>query len=411
MRSGQGMIKRWITPKVEQQAEPTGFDSYDLRLGDVMRGERATLGKSLLDVQRELKIKATYIAAIENADSSAFETQGFIAGYVRSYARYLGLDPEWAYQTFCTEAGFTTAHGLSEEASTTKPVRKEYTGDPLANPDASFVPQRESLFAGIEPGAVGSVAVLMALIGVIGFGGWSVLKEIQRVDFAPVEQTASAMEALPGPVTEDLIASAGPEAQDAPVAPTVEALDRLSRPPVLDVPVMVPRDGPIATLDPRSVGVMAQPVPPSRAPAPGDAIAAAVAEAAGPTPTTPVVLGAEAPEVVLFATSPAWVRVRSADGSVIFEKVLDACERYALPKTETPPTLHTGNAGAVFFAVNGTAYGPAGRGGSVVRDVSMGGAELVAAYQPAGDSSQAARVVATIGNTDPSFVPPAICAQ
>ncbi len=184
------MIKRWITPKVEEQAEPTGFDSYDLRLGDIMRGERATLGKSLLDVQRELKIKATYIAAIENADVSAFETQGFIAGYVRSYARYLGMDPDAAYQSFCAEAGFTTAHGLSEAASTTKPARKEYTGDPLANPDASFVPQRESVFAGIEPGAVGSVAVLLALIGVIGYGGWSVMQEIQRVDFAPVEQTA-----------------------------------------------------------------------------------------------------------------------------------------------------------------------------------------------------------------------------
>ncbi len=61
-----------------------------------MRGERATMGKTLLDVQRELKIKAAYIAAIENADPSAFETPGFIAGYVRSYARYLGMDPEWA---------------------------------------------------------------------------------------------------------------------------------------------------------------------------------------------------------------------------------------------------------------------------------------------------------------------------
>ena len=88
------MIKRWISPKVEEQAKPTGFDSFELRLGDVMRGERATLGKSLLDVQRELKIKATYIAAIENCDTTAFETQGFIAGYVRSYARYLGMDPD-----------------------------------------------------------------------------------------------------------------------------------------------------------------------------------------------------------------------------------------------------------------------------------------------------------------------------
>ena len=77
------MVRRPQT-SVPDEVELRGFDDYELRLGDVMRGERATLGKSLLDVQRELKIKASYIAAIENADPSAFETPGFIAGYVRS---------------------------------------------------------------------------------------------------------------------------------------------------------------------------------------------------------------------------------------------------------------------------------------------------------------------------------------
>ncbi len=69
-------------------------------LGDLMRGERATLGKSLLDVQRELRIKASYIAAIENSDPDAFDTPGFIAGYVRSYARYLNMDPDQAFRLF-----------------------------------------------------------------------------------------------------------------------------------------------------------------------------------------------------------------------------------------------------------------------------------------------------------------------
>ena len=35
-----------------------GFDDYELTLGDVMRGERATKGKSLLDIQRDIKIRA-----------------------------------------------------------------------------------------------------------------------------------------------------------------------------------------------------------------------------------------------------------------------------------------------------------------------------------------------------------------
>jgi len=94
-----------------------GFDAYDLRLGDLMRGERATMGKSLLDVERELRISAGYLDAIENSDPSAFDTPGFIPGYVRSYARYLGMDPDEAFATFCAESRFSIAHGMSAQAS------------------------------------------------------------------------------------------------------------------------------------------------------------------------------------------------------------------------------------------------------------------------------------------------------
>ena len=87
-----------------------GFDQYDLLLGDELRGERATLGKSLLDVQRDLKIKASYIAAIENCDLDVFTNHGFVAGYVRSYARYLSLDPEIVYERFCQESGFSSSN-------------------------------------------------------------------------------------------------------------------------------------------------------------------------------------------------------------------------------------------------------------------------------------------------------------
>ena len=77
------MIGRWSSKSADnEQVEAKGFDAFDLRLGDLMRGERATLGKSLLDVQRELRIKASYIAAIENADPEAFDTPGFILSLI-----------------------------------------------------------------------------------------------------------------------------------------------------------------------------------------------------------------------------------------------------------------------------------------------------------------------------------------
>ncbi|NRP11589.1 hypothetical protein XMM379_002498 [Aliiroseovarius sp. xm-m-379] len=391
------MIGRWASTRVEGEAEPTGFDSFEMRLGDVMRGERATLGKSLLDVQRELKIKATYIAAIENADASAFDTQGFVAGYVRSYARYLGLDPEWAFSRFCEESGFATAHGLSEAASSKQTARvsnvPKHSGEPFANPNATWVPQTESVFARIEPGAVGSVFALAALVGVLGFAGWSVLQEIQRVDFAPVEQSPGVLADLP--VFED-----GPELADAGTImapPSAEALDRLYRPQALDVPVMTQRDAPISTLNPRNVGVLAgvqlaQSAPPVAQPSEAadlaqNVISAVAGEASADLPTGVQVFGADAPEVALVAVRPSWVRIQSASGSVIFEKVMDAGEHYVLPKTESAPVLRTGNAGGIYFAVNGQAYGPAGASGSVVKNIALSSDQLTESFAAA-DLSQ-----------------------
>lgn len=190
------MIGRFRPPEVrEQPEEPKGFDDFELRLGDVMRGERATMGKSLLDVQRELKIKASYIAAIENADPTAIETPGFVAGYVRSYARYLGLDPEWAFRAFCAEANFETASGMATQPLSRRSDSRAADadrGDLFANSVLNFAPRRaEGLLSKIEPGAIGSTAVLVALIGLIGYGGYSVLKEVQKVELVPVDRTPS----------------------------------------------------------------------------------------------------------------------------------------------------------------------------------------------------------------------------
>ena len=380
------------TPEVEK---PKGFDDFELRLGDLMRGERATLGKSLLDVQRELKIKATYIAAIENADVTAFETQGFVAGYVRSYARYLGMDPDAVFARFCKEANFQVAHGMSAAASTAtvsaarhRAAAAEYR-DPLANPNASFVPRAESAFARIEPGAVGSLAVLVALIAALGYGGWSVLQEVQRVQLAPVDEAPQVVAEIDplGNVSGDapLVRSA-PEAAVAEVAAADAALvDRLYRPEALDVPVMTARDGPISGINPRE-GLA--PAADSGEVAADGAVADAVVQ----------VVADATPGVVILAVRPSWVRVSAADGTVLFEKILDAGERYAVPALEEAPLLRSGNSGSIYFAVNGQTYGPAAPGAQVVKNVSLAAEALSGRFAPAdltGDSDLA-RFVTTV---------------
>lgn len=410
------MIRRFRAPTTVEEEGPRGFDDFDLRLGDVMRGERATLGKSLLDVQRELKIKATYIAAIENADPQAFETPGFIAGYVRSYARYLGLDPEWAYKAFCAEGNFETAHGMSLAASAKRAEPRQYDRpgrDPFADSSALFSPVQPGFLSRIEPGAIGSVAVLLALIGAIGYGGYAMLSEMQKVQFVPVDQApgvVSELDPLIGvgatmPVGADAVAGVEPGEGDG--------FDRIYRPQALDVPVMVARDGPIATLDPRAGGAIAGDTLVSRR---ESEMATLTTSATGAVPepgaltdgaaTTAVKVVAETvPEVVLFAVRESWVRVRAADGTVIYENIMNKGDRFVLPKTEEAATLLTGESGAIYFAVNGDAFGPAGRNGQVTKNVNLAAASLREKYQLA--DLEKDRDLATVV-ADASLLAPAV---
>jgi hypothetical protein len=363
-----------------EDVQTKGFDDFELRLGDLMRGERATMGKSLLDVQRELKIKAAYIAAIENADPSAFDTPGFIAGYVRSYARYLRMDPDYAFDTFCTESGFATAHGMSAEASSLQGK----SGEPLAAPlgkdifSASatpFVPAADKVMAGFEPRAIGSVLVLIAMIGGLGFGGYTVLQEVQKVQFAPVEQAPvvvadlDPLSGVSGPVSD------GQDLADF-VAPASDALDRLYRPQALDVPVLIARDAPISTLNPGSFGsVLPAEITPE--------VDVADLSAISPHPPAIQVVGPDVPELQLVAVRPAWVRVRAANGTVIFEGVMSPGENFVVPATEEPATLRVGESGAVYFAVNGVHYGPAGQTGVVTSNVALNAEALLDSYSVA----------------------------
>ncbi|MEM6941419.1 MAG: RodZ domain-containing protein [Pseudomonadota bacterium] len=392
------MIGRWsskIADTDEHILEPKGFDAFELRLGDIMRGERATMGKSLLDVQRELRIKASYIAAIENADPAAFDTPGFIAGYVRSYARYLGMDPDEAFATFCEESGFAVAHGMSAEASRVrKPGLEERNKRPsdidlFARPNTPFAPAGESVLSRIEPSAIGSVLVLVALIGAIGYGGYSVLQEIQRVQVTPVDQTPvvlSDLDPLEGAMTtvDDDAGTAGFS------APRADALDRLYRPQALDVPVLVARDAPIATIDPRSVGnfTSPQPLPPAQAGTVlsanldlGDDVDDAVSQALGGI-SVPQVLEGPTEGVRMVATLPSWVRVQAADGTVIFEKTMEPGDVFDVPITEEPPMLRTGNSGALYFALSDGCFGPVGDMGAITSNLPLNGQALAELYDP-----------------------------
>ena len=404
------MIGRRVKTPAPTVQGPMGFDDFDMRLGDLMRGERATMGKSLLDVQRDLKIKASYIAAIENADVSAFEAPGFIAGFVRSYARYLGMDPDQAFAKFCREANFQVAHGMSAAASsaslTAKRARTELGRDSIASPSVAFGPVHENWTHKVEPGALGSFAVLVALIGALGYGGWSILQEVQRVQLAPVDQAPTVVAEIDplGNVKPVVVPEVAPQPQTVASASgvTADPLDRQTQPQALAVPILTSRDGPIASINPREAGALA-----------GAVVAESQTEPA--TGEMVQVVADANPGVELLAVRPSWVQVSAADGTVLFEKILDAGERYVVPPLQDAPLLRSGNSGSVYFLVNGQTFGPAAPGANVVKNVALSADALTQSYAAAdlsGDADLAeflsvadAGALAPAAPVDPSAVP------
>lgn len=380
------MIGRRNKPSASKRNTGAHIVASDVSLGDLLRGQRATLGKSLFDVQRELRIKAVYIAAIENCDVSVFEAPSFIAGYVRSYARFLGLDGDEIFAHFCAESNFAFVNGLSGLSTSlrqNKLISASQAPDPFKNLRTHFLPQNDSWLSSLQPGAIGSFLVLIGLISAIGYGGWAVVLEVQRVQLVPVDQvpsiTSQIAPELLMPQSELEKISLGENRLGGAVHNSSsgdDALDRLYRPQALDFPVLVARDGPIGNIYYEAVqGAMLMDA--------NDSVEAAKQVASFDTPADVQVVDVVLNKVNIFAQSPAWVRVSSKDGLILFEKILNAGESYAVPQLEQAPMLRAGNATSVYFMTEGAVFGPVSKSQNVVRDISLSAQSIKSSFDMA----------------------------
>ena len=71
----------------------------------IFKQARLARGLSLADVSASLRLRAAYLEAIENDRREALPGPVYANGYVRSYAAYLGMDPDAAVRRFKKEAG------------------------------------------------------------------------------------------------------------------------------------------------------------------------------------------------------------------------------------------------------------------------------------------------------------------
>ena len=76
-----------------------------MSLGERFRAAREQRGQTLSEVAEHLRIRSVYLAAIEEENWAAIGAPVYTRGFLRTYARYLGLDPEDAVAQYNAAAG------------------------------------------------------------------------------------------------------------------------------------------------------------------------------------------------------------------------------------------------------------------------------------------------------------------
>lgn len=353
-------------------------------LGADLQRARLARGLSLADVSASLRLRAAYLEAIENDRREALPGPVYANGYVRSYAAYLGMDPDAAVRRFKNEAG-----------------------DPRARPELVFPSPAPE---GRVPGGAALLVGLVLLVTV--YGGWYYLtsKDYLLSDLVPdvpvrlahlmepaaetppVAPQQTAQPAADNPRAPSVAATPAPTSTLAVTPPTQAAAPEaapVAPPARTDVSVAsVETSAPDTTADLSSAATTPEPegravvasVVPNAPPLNGLAISAAQAtpSAANMAVATDVVDSTGPGRIVVEALAPAWVRLRRPDGDVLLSKVMGRGEKFTIPN-HPEVLLSTGDAGSVAVFVDGARVADVGGAGQILEDVTLVADRLAAA--------------------------------
>ncbi len=353
------------------------YDSFEISLGELLRGERATLGKSCTDVQKDLKIKAIYIKAIESCDLQSFENKSFIAGYVRTYARYLGLDPEYVYERFCSESGFLSSE-LNSFVSTQKNKKENVNFNQHDKKNLNFGKFSEKQFQ-VNFSSVYFLKKLLPICSLFllffGVIYWIMLivVDIQRLEFIPIDQEPYSSVELKN-INNELfeLNNNNFDVQTLNFENIAKkSLGNLYSTRDEKFPVVQNRDSPIAKIDPNSYGLFLE-----------------TKEMKNPIEfkknlfltennnlenedVRTLVLRPKEPKLMLVAFEKSWIRLKDQNGDIYLERNLKKDEEFIIPTELFSGSLRAGNATKVFFVLDGNLYGPLSSDLSVVKNFSI----------------------------------------
>ncbi|MET1232457.1 MAG: RodZ domain-containing protein [Candidatus Limnocylindrales bacterium] len=100
--------ERRLAARQERDIEPvasTPMPEASQRLGAMLLAARERKGVDLYRAERDTKIRARFLEALENSDFKELPGAVYTKGFLRNYALYLGLDPELVLAQWRAESG------------------------------------------------------------------------------------------------------------------------------------------------------------------------------------------------------------------------------------------------------------------------------------------------------------------
>lgn len=314
----------------------------NLSFGAQLTNAREQQGISLLDMAARLRLHPKQVAALENEQLTALPEAPFVRGFLRNYAKELGLNPEPLLQSLAER--YLPSAATPSRASSTPPAI-----DAVAN-------------GGVTRQIV--IALVIGALLVLGVIGWSATRQPQTpLSAAGPEQTAPVPASVAA-VTADAANAATPASADAADANEVTTEPAGASPSDATASAALENSAAAVNTAPATAATAAATstvkdgkdlVPPSAdvASTPAAVTAAGSSTATATTAPTATTSGANVLRLS-FGNRPSWVEVTQADGRVLWSG-MNAADSERRVVGRPPFNVVIGNASSVTLEYRGRA--------------------------------------------------------
>lgn len=309
--------------------------------GERLRRQRELRGVSLEEISQSTKIGTRLLRALEDEQFERLPGGIFNKGFIRAYARYLGIDEDAAVAEYLEVAG--------HDGPDVRVIAEQSSPERFRRNDRDVVPA-------VGGGSSPLVSLLVIVVVIIGAAsGWQVYKERQRTRWQQAATSRVSASSAPALASQPAATQKnGSNQGSSGLRPANEAQGKaIATNPSTEISELQPveRSESRQPTKPAPNGAIASPRPAQPSATQDQAAVPSAQDNTLIAAANPVDSGGTPFEVIVRAKDRAWVSIKS-DGKLMVRGVIKPPDIKTIRATDEV-VLWTGNAGDVEVSFNG----------------------------------------------------------